>query len=297
MASRPEPHIDTADPQGEREHAWRWRDAALGGAELLHARFVTHRFAPHSHEGYAFGVVESGAESFWYRGAERIAKPGDLIALNPDELHTGARAALADHWAYRMIYASEAMVARCSSPDSDQPDHMPFFPEPVIRDRETADAFCRLHAAISGSEGALTEATRFVEVLAQIANRHGRARQRAPRGADRGLAQRLRTFLDENYQRNVTLAELGEYAGVSPFHLAHVFRNAVGLPPHRYLEQRRVRHARALIAAGRPLSFAALDAGFNDQAHLTRHFKRHLGVTPGQYRRGLGQHRSHIDGA
>jgi AraC-like DNA-binding protein len=93
-------------------------------------------------------------------------------------------------------------------------------------------------------------------------------------------------------RRNVTLAELSAFAGVSPYHLARVFRAARGIPPHRYLEQRRVREAQALILAGHALPFVAAEAGFNDQSQLARHFKRHLGVTPGPYRRALFPGRS-----
>lgn len=81
----------------------------------------------------------------------------------------------------------------------------------------------------------------------------------------------------------MTLAELARLAGLSAFHLCRVFRQSVGMPPHAYQTQLRVRQAKALLRAGQPIVSAAIAAGFYDQAHLTRHFKRIVGVPPGRY--------------
>ena len=71
--------------------------------------------------------------------------------------------------------------------------------------------------------------------------------------------------------------------GAHPTHLVRAFRREVGIPPHRYLTGRRLDRARHLLLAGHRPSDVAVEVGFHDQAHLTRHFKRTLGVTPGAY--------------
>ena len=76
---------------------------------------------------------------------------------------------------------------------------------------------------------------------------------------------------------------LAAAAGLSPYYFIRVFRQAVGLTPHAYLVQLRVETAKRLLDRGQPVVEAALAAGFADQSHLTRHFKRIVGVTPGQY--------------
>jgi AraC-like DNA-binding protein len=62
-----------------------------------------------------------------------------------------------------------------------------------------------------------------------------------------------------------------------------VFKDRVGLTPHAYQDQLRVRRAKQLLDREVPIAQAAVEAGFYDQAHLTRHFKRVMGVTPGRY--------------
>jgi AraC-like DNA-binding protein len=81
----------------------------------------------------------------------------------------------------------------------------------------------------------------------------------------------------------VTLRDLARQTGLSPSHLCRVFRQGTGMTPHAYQLQIRVRRAKTLLLAGCPIAQAATEAGFWDQAHLTRHFKRTIGVSPGRY--------------
>uniref|UniRef100_UPI0012E1DA04 helix-turn-helix domain-containing protein n=1 Tax=Nonomuraea sp. SBT364 TaxID=1580530 RepID=UPI0012E1DA04 len=89
------------------------------------------------------------------------------------------------------------------------------------------------------------------------------------------------------------LRELAAAVGATPFALVRAFRLAYGLPPHAYLTQLRVRRARELLARGTPPAEAALAAGFCDQSHLSRHFRRIVGTTPGAYQRAVQEHPIH----
>ncbi|MEW6349237.1 MAG: AraC family transcriptional regulator [Thermodesulfobacteriota bacterium] len=105
--------------------------------------------------------------------------------------------------------------------------------------------------------------------------------------AERTAVRLARKYIESHFPEPISLDELAAIAGMSPFHLLRVFRQELGLPPHAFLTQVRVRHARGLIGRGRTLAEAAVETGFVDQSHLTRHFKRILGMTPGQYRNFL----------
>ena len=75
-------------------------------------------------------------------------------------------------------------------------------------------------------------------------------------------------------------------AHISPYHFARQFKTSTGLPPHQYVIARRVERAKQLLQAATELSLAevAHSAGFSDQSQFSRHFKRLVGVTPGQFR-------------
>ncbi len=80
-----------------------------------------------------------------------------------------------------------------------------------------------------------------------------------------------------------TLESLAIDLGAHPTQLIRAFGREYGLPPHRYVTGRRVDRARGLLLDRVPLAEVATAVGFYDQAHLTRHFRAVLGVTPGAY--------------
>lgn len=94
---------------------------------------------------------------------------------------------------------------------------------------------------------------------------------------------RVLQHIEQHLGQPLALAELAELAGLSMWRFATVFRQQVGVSPHRYICRLRVERAQALIRDGMPAATAASEAGFYDQSHLSRHFKSIYGMTPGQY--------------
>ena len=96
---------------------------------------------------------------------------------------------------------------------------------------------------------------------------------------------RVTDFIETHLGDDLTIEILANEACLSPFHFARAFKAATGTPPHRYLTDRRIGHAKFLIAEGRlPLAEIAGQCGFSSQSHFTRWFKRVVGTTPGAYR-------------
>jgi AraC-like DNA-binding protein len=266
-----------------QEHTHFWRDPALNNLELLRATYITHAFAPHTHEGYAIGVIENGVEQFKYRRSVHVAPRGSVVLINPGEMHTG-EAATEHGWMYRMLYPDISLLQRAASEMAGKPQGIPFFPSPVVDDPMLAAQLMQLHAALERSPSALERDSRFLWVFAQLIARHAdaHASPRPIRGRQMWV-QQARDYLEDHYTENVTLEQLASYVHVSPFHLLRVFRDVVGLPPHNYLTQVRVRRARQLLQASLRPAEVALAVGFTDQSHLTRHFKALVGVTPARY--------------
>lgn len=90
-------------------------------------------------------------------------------------------------------------------------------------------------------------------------------------------------FIEKNFSQGLSMADLADLSGLSLHRFITVFRCQVGIPPHQYLCRTRVRQARRLLKQGVPAAAVALDTGFCDQSHLSRHFKRQCGVTPGHF--------------
>jgi AraC family transcriptional regulator len=101
--------------------------------------------------------------------------------------------------------------------------------------------------------------------------------------------RKLRAVLEYIHQHlvtNLTLRDLAAVAHFSPYHFARLFKISTGLPPRQYIIARRVERAKQLLRGQDDLTLAqvAARAGFCDQGHFTRHFKRFVGVTPKRFR-------------
>ena len=255
--------------------------------ELLRARYTCQRFAPHAHDEYVFGMVESGAARTLFRGREDVHSVGSVITFAPGEVHTGAPAT-DEGWSYRMLYPGEPLV-RFVAREATGRDFAPSFDTSYVADPALAERVRITHAVLESDADGMQKECALLETLGEIVLRHASAPARAggalPTPRSTAALQRVRELLDAEYARTVTISELAREAGLSTFHLIRVFRASFGLPPYKYLEMIRIQQARRLIRHGFSLTHVVHATGFSDQSHLTRYFKRIVGVTPGIYAR------------
>lgn len=258
--------------------------AEEGGIERIDARFSGKGYAPHRHDTYALGLTVRGVQTFHYRGAARASLPGQIIVLHPDELHDGG-AGTDEGLSYRMLYLPPEDVAEAALSAGQVPE-LPFVSTPVISDPEFQLALREGLSDLDEPIGSLRRDS-LIAALTQCLQRHGgRARLRKSVLHWPGL-QRCAEHLRENAVGSVQSEELEAVAELDRFTLARQFKRAFGTSPHRYQVMRRLERARAGIRSGLPLASAAVDAGFADQAHMSRHFKRSYGMTPGHWQRLL----------
>jgi AraC-like DNA-binding protein len=265
------------------ERATFWRAPDLGNLELLRATYLQHSFARHSHEGFMIGVIEQGGCRFYYRGAFHVAAAGSLVFINPGEPHDGTGAEAA-RMTYRALYPEAALLQRATSELAGRQHGVPSFPEPVAMDEAMSRLVRGLHQLLEVAVSPLERESRFLETFALIIGRYAEHRP-SPLllGSERQAVRQAREYLETYHAEQVTLTQLARVADLSPFHFLRVFRAEIGLPPHVYLTQVRVQRAKTLLSLGMPIPQVAYATGFVDQSHLTRHFKRFVGVTPGQY--------------
>ena len=277
--------------------------------EVLRTTYQSQTFARHSHDTYTLGLVLGGAGTFWCRGAERFARKGDVVVIPPGEVHTGSVSSGVDSLSYLAVYLPVGVAVLHAEAAGARGGKPPEFGSLVLRDAVVRRAYQGLDQAIGSAEGfrrAHTQgpadaAADFDEEAAQEAmcvaiteliGRHGERRSLigTPGGGLRRetrIVSLVREVLEDSYAKSdeTTLQVLAHRAGVTPFRVIRAFREATGLAPHQYLIQVRVERARQFLADGAVPSLAALMTGFADQSHLTYHFKKHLGITPGNYQR------------
>lgn len=261
-----------------------WNATGIDGLSCLHADFTTHDYAPHQHDAFVVAVTESGGSQFTSRGHSDEARDSVLLVFNPAEPHSG-RMGWSKSWRYRSLYLTQPAIDQIAAGlGIDRPA---YFMRNVLGDADLIAAFGRLHRSLDAGHDPLEERELLVASFGQLFTRHGdgaRSMPTAPRDTA-ALSRVTRRMASQHAQSGLTLDEMGLWVDMTPFQLIGLFRRTVGLTPHAYLTQLRLKAAIRQLRAGAPIAEAALASGFYDQSALTRHFKRSFGITPLQYQR------------
>jgi AraC-like DNA-binding protein len=266
---------DTIDQRGSPTAVRAWKPAVPGVREVLHARFAEHAYPPHTHDVWTLFVVDEGGVRYDLDGHDRAAEQAMVSFLPPNVVHDG-RPATADGYRKRVIYLEagmlgESLIGRAVD--------RPFVSDPSLRARVSA-----LHDALGCADDALEAESRLHDVAGRIRSALGAGADDRDRDDGRtDLAEAFRAYLDRRLFDAPTLAAAAVDLGASPTRLARAFSEAFSIPPHAYLDGRRLEIARDRILEGRPLADVAAEVGYVDQAHLTRRFKRFLGTTPATF--------------
>lgn len=261
-----------------------WRPADIDGVELRRGVAVTAPYPKHWHEEYQLCFIGDGGGELFYRGAYHDTPKTSLFVVHPGEVHSNRSAT---GCSFRSVYIRPEMVRNALADPGGKPAKLPFFPDPMIYDREIIADYLRLHGSLENSATTLEREGLLLELITKLVRRHalekavGAAARRA--GRESKAVGRVRDYIVANYDRKITLKDLARLVNLSTYHLNRVFSREIGMPPHAFQTQVRIAKAKRLIKRGVPLSDVAARTGFADQSHFSRHFKRLMKITPGEY--------------
>jgi AraC-like DNA-binding protein len=259
---------------GVRAEEFKLLKCATPGMHAVQAR-SSQDFARHTHEQFGIGFISSGAQR-WHSGGKQVeAGAGATISVNAEEMHDGAPAGGAEReWC--MIYIEPQLVLSAASDISERYETDFVIPNPVSRDPRAACLVLRLLDEESRANSPMASEELLLALLASL----GEFRAR-PKPLERPVIGRARERMDDDPASSTGLQELADLCQLSRFQLIRAFAKSTGFTPHAYLVQRRARLARKLINRGLPLALAAVQAGFADQSHMTRVFRKQYGFSPG----------------
>jgi AraC-like DNA-binding protein len=240
-----------------------------------------HRFGRHTHEQFGIGLIFSGAQKSLSGRGMVEAEAGDLITVNPNEVHDGVPIGEARSWS--ILYFDPAVMDGLAREVSQGGTSRSEIPRPVIQDSLLAERFRTLFSAVTGDEERMRCEELLLSVIADAMRET--AIQEAPAPTPRSIVH-ARGMIDDDPAAEISLADLARESGLSRFQVLRAFARITGFTPHAYLVQARIHLARRLIASGAPLAEVAFESGFADQSHMTRAFVSRYGLTPGAYARG-----------
>jgi AraC-like DNA-binding protein len=258
-----------------------WTVPEIPNLECFRVVNFVHEYPRHSHATWAIGVVDDGTGGIWYRGANERGGPGELIAINPGEVHTGYPLQPGGI-SYSMLYVGEDLLKEILPGMRE----LPMFPGIAVQDSTLAPKLRRLCRSLEFGDSCLKTEAELLSQLRQLFIRHARAQVRQVSGQEPGQVRAIQEYLRANLHRNVSLNELVALTGLSKAYLIRSFRRTLGMPPYEWLLQLRIEEGRKRLREGSSISELAFELGFSDQSHFHRRFKRVTGMTPAAYAQG-----------
>ncbi|MFE9907368.1 helix-turn-helix transcriptional regulator [Streptomyces clavifer] len=253
-----------------------WRPRVEGIDEVFHAHFADHAYPMHTHDSWTLLIVDEGMVRYDLDRHEHGA-PSSVVSLLPPHIPHNGDAVTPEGFRKRVLYLNTAQIA---------PELIGrAVDRPALHDPQLRHRIHQLHLTLERPGDELEAQSRLALVSERLAQ-HLRDQLGVPRPArDRRVARELRALLDRHYVEGLTLREAAERLHTHHTHLVRAFSREYGMAPHQYLTGRRIDLARRLLLGGMRAPDVASSAGFYDQSHFSRHFKRVVGTSPGHYAR------------
>jgi len=228
---------------------------------------------------YDLVLIDQGRSVILSGGRVLTASPGTVMILEPHTVFTHLSLPVPE--TVRVLHITPEVVNEARREVAPRARERPY--GAITRSPVLCASLVRLHRALLPDGTPLERQELFNTILHEFFED---ARQTAPPLENHGV-RRARELLHQHFREPMTLDDLSRESGVSRFYLHRSFKRATGVAPHVYQNLLRIANARTLLARGVSPCEAAVDSGFCDQSHLTRHFRRAHGLTPAEYARGV----------
>src|SRR5574341_403179 len=250
---------------------------------VTNARFPAREYlAPHVHERASLAIMLEGSFDLAIRHRIYACEPGSAVTEPAEERHDNR---LGTSGAHVVVVQPDTRAAHRLGPSAEL-----FSAVHHARKTPVCAAAWRIARELRAPDSATSPGVEglVLEILA-LATRAESGIERLTRApAPRWLAQ-VRDELHASFLKPPAVRDLAARAGVHPDHLARAFRLRFGIPVGTYVRRLRLDWAAGRLEAAESITRIAFAAGFADQSHFTRAFKRHTGLTPGEYRRLFGR--------
>lgn len=238
----------------------------------------------HAHEEFQIVLSDSVPYEFNYRRNRTILPPRHLGVIQSGEPHESRSEDSTGQTLRLMFFSPEILLAAAEMLEGCESLVLPNL---IVSDAAIVDQFLQMHTKLAENPSRLQCETLIFGFLTQLILQGAENPPNLQALEEPMLVKQIRDYLQDNYAENVSLTQLAQIVDRTPAHLVRVFSAKVGLPPHVYQTQVRIARAKILLMQGYAAVDVAQAAGFADQAHFSRQFKRLNGVTPKTYQQNI----------
>jgi AraC-like DNA-binding protein len=260
-----------------------WHAPDVMDALMLKGQYVGHRYPPHSHDTHCIALVTSGALEVTIKDQRRLCVRGDAVIIDAEVVHAAA-AAGGGHWKMRVAHVHPMALAEyCDRLGIARRERFEL-KNAFINDEDLSRNLYGINWCSENDGDPFKRSEALACAVLRLREKYSDCRGDLPLvRPEPCLIRAVKNRLREELDAKITLPLLASEFGVTPFVLLRAFLRQVGLSPHAFQQQERVRKAMDMLRRGHTIAEASLRTGFCDQSHLTRVFKQLMGATPKLY--------------
>jgi AraC-like DNA-binding protein len=262
-----------------------YRSPHLPGFELMEATSSSGSWAIYNLH-YAIAIPDRWAARVVHEGRSHDMSPGHALLVRPGEFHSAERAERVGD--VRALVISNDALIEYAGEYVDEPTQLSWRAPVLACSSELVGRFLGIYRVMRSEPTAMQIQSAMAELFAAVMPELV-ADKTIPNGfvgSARAVGRMRELIHDADDGATLGLDDLANAAGMTRFQALRAFKKYFGVPPYSYQLVLRINRGMSLLRRGHPVSAVAHELGFSDQSHFTRHFKKTLGVTPGEYLRG-----------
>lgn len=235
---------------------------------------ISKRFPLHRHKSVSLGMVLKGSRLLTIHKKKYIIAEGDIFIINSEEPHSIGETKNPEH-NYIVLSLSPQLLAESLNTDK-------FYFRNIIQNDKLSDHLSFLFEELMKKN----KTDRLVDLKIILENICENIIEIRHEPTDNRLVK-AKNIMDTMLSEKLSLNNIADKAALSIFHFSRLFKKNIGMAPHQYLLDNRLRCARELLEKGHNIADVAIAAGFYDSSHFIRHFMKYYGVSPLEYQKGI----------
>ena len=255
----------------------------LDGVKCLIATVNNFSYIKHTHDEYALGVIISGTMKFNCKGTLNIGNKGDVISINPQEVHDG----FSDEnkiVKYIMLYIRPDLINKYFSQLGYRGECYLEMSKCLVNNNELKSSIIKIYNAIINNHSL---SSNYEDLLLKLASSIMSINSKKINGQNKeGIILSLtksKEFIQNNLDSELMIDDISSLINMSKYHFIRCFNESFGITPHQYVINCRINKAIKNLESGINCKTSANNAGFSDASHFNRRFKLVYGLTPRQY--------------
>ena len=243
------------------------------GVEAIIGNHIGNAFRRHIHQSYIIGMVEKGRRKITHADGSASVSENELFVLNPGQVHSCRSETQSGH-SYRILSVSAECMRSIACQISEKHEKRPLFKKILYKDEKLSGKIKQLFYFIEAPESDIQVESHLYAFLSNLIMSYSISPPLIfATGEQKEAVKRACDYIQENFSQNLTLKKLAEVACLSPFHFQREFRKSLGITPHEYLSDFRIRESKKMLLNSEDIADIAIQCGFYDQSHFSKIFR------------------------